>query len=106
MSRSYRKFPVIKDRAKTSKDRQKPKTFANRAVRRYKEVPTGKSCFFKKIYCSWNISDYRFITATDEKQFKRQWESINLFHMRYNRIRHSDDYQKDFYYWKKYYINK
>lgn len=106
MSRSYKKFPVIKDRAKTSKDRFKPKTFANRSVRRYMEVPTGKSCFFKKIYCSWNISDYRFITATDEKQFKRQWESINIFHMRYSRIRHSDDYQKDFYYWKKYYINK
>lgn len=106
MSRSYRKFPVRKESHHREKSHMKAKDFANRAVRRYMEVPTGKSCFFKKIYCSWFISDYRFITATDEKQFKRQWESINLFHMRYSRIRHSDDYRKDFYYWKKYYINK
>ncbi len=106
MSRSYRKFPVIKDRTRNSKDRQKPKTFANRAVRRYKEVPAGKSCFFKKVYCSWFISDYRFITVPDEKEFKRQWENFNHFRMGYSRIRHSDDYRKDFYQWKKYYIMK
>ncbi len=106
MSRSYKKFPIIKDRARTSKDRFKPKTFANRAVRRYKDIPTGKSCFFKKIFCSWNISDYRFITVPDEKEFKRLLENINPFHMRYSRIRHSDDYQEELYQWKRCYILK
>lgn len=103
MSRSYRKFPVVKDRTRTSKDRFKPKTFANRAVRRYDDIPTGKSCFFKKIYCSWIISDYRFITVPDEKEFKRQWKK-NSFQYKY--IKLSDDYKKDLYQWKKYYIFK
>lgn len=78
MSRSYRKFPVIKDRCRTSKDRFKSKTYANRAVRRYIEMPSGKSCFFKKVYCSWIISDYRFLIATDEKEFKRRWKKTIL----------------------------
>ncbi|MDE6835279.1 MAG: hypothetical protein K2J39_13695, partial [Ruminococcus sp.] len=68
MSRSYRKFPVFKERARTSKDRFKPKTYANRAVRRYDDIPTGKSCFFKKIYCSWFIYDYRFTTVPDKRE--------------------------------------
>ncbi|MDE6539218.1 MAG: hypothetical protein K2K66_03415 [Ruminococcus sp.] len=102
MSRSYRKFPVCKDRCRTSKDHFKPKTYANRAVRRYKNMPTGKSCLFKKIYCSWIISDYRFLIATDEKEFKRRWEKD--YHLRF--ISFSDDYKKDFYEWKKYYIMK
>ena len=104
MSRSYRKFPVIKDCCRTSKDRFKPKTYANRAVRRYNEMPTGKSCFFKKIYCSWNISDYRFIFALDEKEFKRLWEKD--YSLRYSLTSFSDDYQKALYQWKKYYIRK
>ncbi|MDE6677704.1 MAG: hypothetical protein K2K02_01565 [Ruminococcus sp.] len=104
MSRSYRKFPVVKDRCRTSKDRFKPKTYANRAVRRYDDIPTGKSCFFKKIYCSWFISDYRFTTVPDKREFKRQWG--NYYPLRYSYIRDSDDYQKDFYQWKKYYIMK
>ncbi|MDE6036610.1 MAG: hypothetical protein K2G36_11970 [Ruminococcus sp.] len=102
MSRSYRKFPVVKDRCRTSKDRFKPKTYANRAVRRYDDMPTGKSCFFKKIYCSWFISDYRFIIAPDEKEFKRRWEQN--YSLRY--IRYSDNFKEDLYQWKKYYIFK
>ncbi|MDE5772714.1 MAG: hypothetical protein K2I06_14025 [Ruminococcus sp.] len=103
MSRSYKKFPVIKDRARISKDRFKPKTYANRAVRRYKDFPTGKSCFFKKIYCSWFICDYRFIPPSDEKEFKRQWESeikdIAVKRKTYN-------YKEAFISWKISYINK
>lgn len=104
MSRSYRKFPVMKDSHHREKSPMKAKDFANRAVRRSKEIPTGKGGY-RKIYDSYEISDYRFITVLDEKEFKRQWEN-NFFRIGYNRIRHSDDYQKDLYQWKKYYIMK
>ena len=83
----------------------KAKDFANRAVRRSKEIPTGKGGY-RKIYDSYCISDYRFITVTDEKEFKRQWKNSNFFRIGYNRIRYSDDYQKDLYQWKKYYLRK
>lgn len=96
MSRSYKKFPVIKDRARTSKDRFKPKTFANRAVRRYKEVPIGKSCFFKKIYCSWDISDYRFVECPNENELKRTW--ANEKHL----FCHCNTYKEAYWEWKQY----
>lgn len=98
MSRSYKKFPVIKDRARTSKDCFKPKTFANRAVRHYKEVPTGKSCFFKKIYCSWDISDYRFIGYMNEAEVRTQWEKYDYIYY--------DTYEEALQDWKKCYIRK
>ena len=101
MSRSYRKFQVFKERARTSKDRFKPKTYANRAVRRYDDMPTRKSCFFKKIFCSWFISDYHYIMAHDEKEFKRRWEQNYELWYRY-----SDDYQEDLYQWKRCHILK
>ncbi|MDE6835280.1 MAG: hypothetical protein K2J39_13700 [Ruminococcus sp.] len=103
MSRSYRKFPVMKENSHhREKSPMKAKDFANRAVRRYKDIPTGKSCFFKKIYCSWFISDYRVTTVPDEKEFKRRWEqNYSLWYIRY-----SDNYYNDLYQWKKYYIRK
>ena len=104
MSRSYRKFPVTKDSHHKDYCRIKAKDFANRAVRRYDDMPTGKSCFFKKIYCSWFISDYRFIFALDEKEFKRLWEKD--YSLRYSLTSFSDDYQKALYQWKKWYIRK
>ncbi len=100
MSRSYKKFPVIKDRARTSKNRFKPKTFANRATRHCKEVPTGKSCFFKKIYCSWFISDYRFVDCMNETEVKRQWENEKYHY------RECSTYKEALWEWKKYYIRK
>ncbi|MCM1316204.1 MAG: hypothetical protein NC205_04735 [Prevotella sp.] len=98
MSRSYRKFPVVKDCCRTSKDRFKPKTYANRAVRRYKEMPTGKSCFFKKIYCSWNISDYRFVGYMNKTEVLREWETYDYIYY--------DTYKEALWYWKKCYIRK
>lgn len=105
MSRSYRKFPVMKESHFKEYGRIKSKDFANRTVRRSKEIPTGKGGY-RKIYDSYFISDYRFITVPDEKEFKRQWENINFFRIGYSRIRYSDDYQKDLYKWKKWYIRK
>lgn len=100
MSRSYNKFPIIKDRARTSKDRFKPKTFANRAVRRYKEVPIGKSCFFKKIYCSWFISDYCFIDCMSGTEAIRQWERGDRFYSECHTPKEA------LWSWRKYYKNK
>ncbi|MCM1316203.1 MAG: hypothetical protein NC205_04740 [Prevotella sp.] len=74
----------------------KSKDFANRAVRKSKEIPTGKGDY-RKIYDSYMISDYRFITVPDEKEFKRQWKNNNSFQIGYSRIKHSNDYQKDLY---------
>ena len=100
MSRSYKKSPFLKDRARVSKDRFKPKTFANRAVRRYEEVPGGKSGF-KKIYCSWNISDYRFKEHQNEAELKRQWDNGDSWlHSTYK------SYQKALFDWRKWYRRK
>lgn len=53
MSRSYKKTPVYKDRRLGSK------RLASKKVRRSKDVPKkGKG--YRKIYDSWNISDFKF----------------------------------------------
>ncbi|MCM1506216.1 MAG: hypothetical protein NC177_03640 [Ruminococcus flavefaciens] len=98
MSRSYKKFPVVKDRCRTSKDCCKPKTSANRAVRHYSEIPTGKSCFFKKIYCSYDICDYKFIGYANKTEVLKKWKTKDyIFH---------DTYEEALWFWKKYYIRK
>jgi len=52
MSRSFRKTPKI------TGGTRKGKRLASKAVRNYKnDISDGKS--YKKIYCSWNIRDYR-----------------------------------------------
>lgn len=52
MSRSYKK-PWICDRSPYNKNQ------ANRKVRRYKRrIQNGKS--YKKLYCSYNICDYKW----------------------------------------------
>ena len=101
MSRSYKKFPVLKDRARTSKDCQKPKTYANHAVRRYIGIPGGKSGF-KKLYCSWDICDYRFRPCNNEKDFRHLWQNGS----KTIQIWFGDDYAKALNEWKKYYIRK
>ena len=101
MSRSYKKFPVVKDRARTSKDRQKPKTYANRAVRRYSGIPGGKSGF-KKLYCSWIICDYRFCHCRNERELKARWENDE----KNIRLWFGEDYPKALNEWKKIYIRK
>jgi len=54
MSRSFKKTPGWCDRSPFAK-RQ-----ANKRVRKYKgDVSNGRS--YKKLYCSWNICDFRFL---------------------------------------------
>ena len=59
MSRSYKKNPIVKDRNKGMKQ------IANRKVRNYKgDLANGKA--YKKVFESYDISDYAFRTTYDE----------------------------------------
>lgn len=67
MSRSFKKSPINKDRNSKS-----GKRFASRAVRRASDVPNGKQ--FRKVYCSWDISDWRFRGRSyTVEEFRRAW---------------------------------
>jgi len=97
MSRSYRKFPVAKDSHHTEKSHMKAKDFANRAVRRSKEIPTGKGGY-KKLYDSYFISDYRWVGCVNEAEVRKQWEAYNYIYY--------DTYEEALWAWKKFYLNK
>ena len=66
MSRSYKRFAVCKDRTKEGK------LIANRLVRRKGLVVSGKSNAYRKLYCSYNICDYRFVET--KKQVISEYE--------------------------------
>lgn len=70
MSRSRRK-PIFKEGYKSS-SRKKAKKEANSCVRNSKELAKGSH--YKKKYCSWNISDWRFDCRWDniEKLTKKE----------------------------------
>lgn len=54
MSRSYKHVPCCKDHTRGMKK------CANRYVRRnYLVIPSGMA--YKKLFCSWNICDYKFL---------------------------------------------
>jgi len=71
MSRSYKKMPVVKDSSCKGSTFKSGKQIANRAVRKQKDIPNGGS--YKKVYCSWNISDWRFMKT--EADLRREWDS-------------------------------
>lgn len=98
MSRSYRKFPVVKERQQhREKSRMTAKDFANRAVRRYKDMPTGKGGY-KKIYDSYFISDYRYIGYMNKTEVWKAWEAYDYIYY--------DTYEEALWNWKKYYLRK
>ncbi|MDY8021766.1 hypothetical protein [Paenibacillus polymyxa] len=55
MSRSVKKSPFKKDQATRWVKRQ-----ASKAVRRYTQGVSSGS-WYKKVYCSWNICDFRIL---------------------------------------------
>jgi hypothetical protein len=59
MSRSYKKHNIVKDPSAKGM-----KKYANKKVRRTKNVPNGKA--YKKVFESWNISDYQWIWTREE----------------------------------------
>lgn len=67
MSKSYKKTPYCTDhRARTTK---KMKRCANKTVRQFTEViPRGTS--YKKLFCSYDICDYKFYCPLNEHKRK------------------------------------
>ena len=94
MSRSYKKSPVIKDSSRKGPTFKSGKQIANRTVRNKEDIPNGGS--YKKVYCSWNISDYKFMKT--EAEFKKEWDRGDEYlHKRYK------TYKQALFDWKKYY---
>lgn len=74
MSRSYKRIPCCKDHSNGMKK------CANRYVRRnYLIVPSGNA--YKKIFCSYNICDYKFLES---------FESYKKWVTKYNRKKYTD----------------
>lgn len=97
MSRSYKKHPYYTD---GTNGRVIQKKWANKKVRKYtKEIENGRS--YKKLFCSWNIHDYKYRQTWQEA--KEQYENSEFF--QWNQKRYPT--LKDFYkYWIKYHKNK
>lgn len=85
MSRSYKKFRCIKDRCGLRvKKYAQPKTAASRTVRRSEDIPNG--CAYKKLYCSWDISDYCFLPRkgeSDDARLYSAWQSSAWLRRKY-----------------------
>ena len=74
MARSKRKSWIV-DGYKGSRRRQFYKNYANRVVRKSKDVPDGKA--YKKFHCSYDISDYKwYADIKDEFYEKEFWKYI------------------------------
>ncbi len=71
MSRSVKKSPVFKDQQHLSTGWTKRQ--AGKAVRRFKgDVQNGK--WYRKLYCPWNICDYRFYKT--KQQAVHEWKTF------------------------------
>lgn len=68
MSRSYKKHPRVKDSANKFM-----KKYANKKVRRTKDIPSGKA--YKKVFESWDISDWNWIWTKEEAE--KAWLSAD-----------------------------
>ncbi|QHW35182.1 hypothetical protein GZH47_19525 [Paenibacillus rhizovicinus] len=66
MSRSFKKTPVCKDPCSKWMKRQ-----ASKAVRRY-DADLNAGGGYRKVFCSWNLCDYRFIQT--KQQAALEWE--------------------------------
>jgi hypothetical protein len=79
MSKTFRKFPVAKDysRHKTSY----MKRVANKKVRKDWRVPNGRG--FKKVFCSYDIIDYKFVYFDDDGYFDYRGNYIVDFGYKY-----------------------
>lgn len=86
MSRSYRKFPCVKDSQRHNnpvRKRHQSKTYASRLVRRKEDVPSHSA--YRKFFNSWDISDYRFIMT--EHDLRRAWDEDARFCQRFRNFR-------------------
>ena len=74
MSRSYKKTAGWTDHG--SPWSKYAKRFANRVVRNSKDVPSGGA--YKKLYCSWNICDYKFLYFS-RNEVQRNAERVGYY---------------------------
>ncbi|MDN9011581.1 hypothetical protein [Brevibacillus laterosporus] len=95
MSRSYKKFPIVKD--KTGPGKKFAKRLASKAVRRYKDGIRNGS-MYRRIFCSWNINDLRF--------YKTLSEAIHYWETSDAPIKIAQSRQQVFNEWAKHYYRK
>ncbi|WP_341281170.1 hypothetical protein [Paenibacillus sp. FSL H8-0537] len=89
MSRSYKKSPVSSDH--TTPETCWAKRQAAKAVRRYAGcMNNGK--WYRKVYCSWNISDYKFYQT--RKQAIREWEKNERYQSKFSLVEIIYDWEK------------
>ena len=96
MSRSYKRYAVCKD-----KNSRYGKRMSASAVRRSRETINGGA--YKKLYCSWNICDYRFYEGSFEhsiEDWRKIWESTPRLQKRF------PTWKTAYRYWLKCYKNK
>lgn len=105
MSRSYKKFPLIK--CETSCKWGKGQ--ANRRIRRLpitEDIPNGRA--YKNYYCSWDICDYKCIEFKSDiikKWYATQKDRANGVH-NYTNCADESTLEEELVLWKKSYINK
>lgn len=90
MSRSYKKHPIVKV---APKDGTNEKKFANRKVRRYKQViSNGKS--YQKLYESWDIHDYvcRYTYEDYRQHHESKLKMVRSGALKYNLNRYKYSY--------------
>lgn len=89
MSRSYKKSPVCTDH--NTPGTRWAKRQAAKAVRRYNDcIDDGKS--YRKVYCSWNICDYRFYQT--RKQAIKEWENNERLQSRFSQEKILNNWEK------------
>ena len=93
MSRSYKKTPIVKDSSRGMKK------VASRIFRR-KSIPIANGNAYRKVVCSYDISDWLFRETYTEycvraEEYRKEFEHG----IGYNRHK---DYSKDMSYWKWY----
>ena len=89
MSRSYKKHPFVKDPANKGMKR-----CANKKVRHTKDIPNGKA--YKKVFESWEISDYEWIWTKEDAIRDYQKADSNSWIKR-----HFETLEKYLIYWEK-----
>lgn len=91
LSRSYKKHNICKDKCwKTGKK------LANRIVRMYEDI-IPKGAAYKKLYCTWNVCDYKVRISWQE-----YCRETNLKQL----VKGSPEYKKLYRQWYKWYKGK
>ena len=90
MSRSFKKHAWTKD-----PNNKFMKRYANKIVRRAKDVPSGGA--YKKLFCSYDISDFKWLW-TRQGAIREYKEDVYPEYLRNRRFKTLEEYLK---YWEK-----